>query len=407
MGQLESKIMEHAGASFNAFGGSGRTLGGGRAAVVNPWAEQREQHMKQRMTAQQTPKQTTTQTTAAEGGDDDDSELKRALELSKQEAEKSTGEAGASSSSTAVQSEQDREEIMAAIEQSVNQEMLQELLSMDFPKVRALKALINTGSASVQHAVDWIFEHQDDADIDAPIDYKVETPEQREERMLRTKEKAREIQEALRAKKREEEKQREKELELKRRIQGKQTQDAQEKFREEQRKREIEEERARKMKDRDEKRRMKQLLQEDRARRKAERMVQERDIAGLQTLAQSFPDIANKHLMELGVQMDGGSSSSVQHATPSMHQEKQQPAKRSEECTIQLRLLDGKVERVDFRPHDTLRSVFSHAQSLQGGSTRFDLMSPFPRKTFSAGEMTMTLEELNLAPRAQLICTPK
>jgi ubiquitin carboxyl-terminal hydrolase 5/13 len=50
-----------------------------------------------------------------------------------------------------------------------NQEALAMLEAMGFPKVRSEKALHATGNSDANAAMEWLFGHMDDADIDAPI----------------------------------------------------------------------------------------------------------------------------------------------------------------------------------------------------------------------------------------------
>ncbi len=47
---------------------------------------------------------------------------------------------------------------------------LQTLLDMGFPEPRARRALVKTGHKGAQVAMDWLFDHADDADIDDPVD---------------------------------------------------------------------------------------------------------------------------------------------------------------------------------------------------------------------------------------------
>lgn len=53
----------------------------------------------------------------------------------------------------------------------VNESFLAELLSMGFGEVRARKGLLATDSASLEMAINWISEHQDEPDIDDPIKF--------------------------------------------------------------------------------------------------------------------------------------------------------------------------------------------------------------------------------------------
>ncbi|ODV96661.1 hypothetical protein PACTADRAFT_48487 [Pachysolen tannophilus NRRL Y-2460] len=50
-----------------------------------------------------------------------------------------------------------------------NQEAMTQLQSMGFPEIRCIKALYNTGNNSAEDAMNWLFAHMDDADIDEPF----------------------------------------------------------------------------------------------------------------------------------------------------------------------------------------------------------------------------------------------
>ncbi|GMP55565.1 hypothetical protein CsSME_00020341 [Camellia sinensis var. sinensis] len=48
----------------------------------------------------------------------------------------------------------------------VDQKLLEELEGMGFPKARAIRALHYSGNTSLEAAVNWVVEHENDADID-------------------------------------------------------------------------------------------------------------------------------------------------------------------------------------------------------------------------------------------------
>ncbi|KAJ2180777.1 ubiquitin C-terminal hydrolase Ubp14, partial [Coemansia sp. RSA 532] len=50
----------------------------------------------------------------------------------------------------------------------VDESVVAQLESMGFPRVRCVKAVKKTGNTGAESAMNWIFEHMDDADIDAP-----------------------------------------------------------------------------------------------------------------------------------------------------------------------------------------------------------------------------------------------
>ncbi|ORX99167.1 ubiquitinyl hydrolase [Basidiobolus meristosporus CBS 931.73] len=58
----------------------------------------------------------------------------------------------------------------AASAPEVDPNALDQLLSMGFPEVRCRKALINTGNNGAEIAMNWLFEHMEDPDIDTPLE---------------------------------------------------------------------------------------------------------------------------------------------------------------------------------------------------------------------------------------------
>ncbi|XP_041008786.1 UBX domain-containing protein 1-like isoform X2 [Juglans microcarpa x Juglans regia] len=63
----------------------------------------------------------------------------------------------------------------------VNNKMLEELEDMGFPKARAIRALHYSGNSSIEASVNWMIDHENDADIDQipliAVDIDVETPQ--------------------------------------------------------------------------------------------------------------------------------------------------------------------------------------------------------------------------------------
>jgi ubiquitin carboxyl-terminal hydrolase 5/13 len=52
----------------------------------------------------------------------------------------------------------------------VDESAVEQLMSMGFPRNRCVRALIKTGNNGPDVAMNWLFEHMDDPDIDDPID---------------------------------------------------------------------------------------------------------------------------------------------------------------------------------------------------------------------------------------------
>lgn len=57
----------------------------------------------------------------------------------------------------------------AFVKEKVTPTLLKELLDMGFPQVRAEKALYFSDNISIEHATNWLMEHEADEDIDKPL----------------------------------------------------------------------------------------------------------------------------------------------------------------------------------------------------------------------------------------------
>lgn len=63
----------------------------------------------------------------------------------------------------------------------VNKDFLSELEAMGFSEVQANKALHGSGNSSIEAAIDWIMDHENDPEIDdmplVPLDINIEAPD--------------------------------------------------------------------------------------------------------------------------------------------------------------------------------------------------------------------------------------
>jgi hypothetical protein len=129
-----------------------------------------------------------------------------------------------------------------SVTKDLNQEFLNDLISMGFAKIRAEKALYYVQSAGVAPAIDWLEKHGDDANIDKPINPKavVQAPAKPKLTPEEAAAKAKELQERIRKEKAEREKQEAKDKEKARVESVKMAQEAQTALEESNRKRSIE-----------------------------------------------------------------------------------------------------------------------------------------------------------------------
>ncbi|XP_047336202.1 chromatin assembly factor 1 subunit A [Impatiens glandulifera] len=153
----------------------------------------------------------------------------------------------------------------------VDQNLLEELEEMGFPKAKATRALHFSGNSSLEAAVNWTMEHEDDADIDqmpmVPIGSKNEAPKPSltpEEIKI----KQQELRERARKKKEEEERLSEREKEKERIRIGKDLLEAKRAEEDNERKRIIALRKAEKEEEKRARERIRQKLEEDKAERR-------------------------------------------------------------------------------------------------------------------------------------------
>ncbi|KAG2651098.1 hypothetical protein PVAP13_1NG247800 [Panicum virgatum] len=163
------------------------------------------------------------------------------------------------------------EEPQEMVVPEVNKEMLADLEAMGFATARATRALHFSGNSTIEGAINWLSEHQEDADIDemplVPATSKTEankpslTPEE-------MKIKAQELRERARKKKEEEERRMEREREKERIRIGKELLEAKRIEEQNERKRMIELRRLEKEEEKRAREKIRQKLEEDKAERR-------------------------------------------------------------------------------------------------------------------------------------------
>jgi len=128
------------------------------------------------------------------------------------------------------------------IKEKVNQELLKQVMEMGFEEMKAEKALYKTDNASLMHAVNWLGDHEKDADIDLPLKKPPRPPPEKPKMSKEEAEaKARELQEKIKLKRMQDEKLSEKEKERMRVESTKMMAEAKQRQTEEDAKRAIEE----------------------------------------------------------------------------------------------------------------------------------------------------------------------
>lgn len=406
LAQLEQYIVQLGGA-FQSFSGTGKTLGsGGRGeagtAYVNPWADSARFEK---------DKSTTTTTKDEEDSMDVDDEdvdaelLKSVLEKNKpkgknflKELKEKQKEAGEGKDSAP--SNMSEEEKMALLEKTVTASLLEQLIGMGFPKVRAIKALIETGNAGIAEAIDWIEKHQNDEDIDTLPEFTVETEEEKRARLEEQKRIVKMQLEENRRIRTEEAKKEQKEREKKRRMMGKNTQESMRKWEIEQRERERELQKKAKREEAEARKRLKKQLKIDQLQRKLDRLDNTpNNAAEIDRLQNEIAKLEGREHTSRSSTV----TSTTTASTPSTETAQPKKSLGQDDCAVRIRMLDGSTITAAFKPTDTINTVLQHAQQLQRG--RYTLMTPFPRKTFTGSDLHTTLKDAGLTPRGSVICT--
>ncbi|CDF37297.1 thioredoxin domain containing protein [Chondrus crispus] len=245
---------------------------------------------------------------------------------------------------------------------------------MGFPKIRAEKALILTGNKSIERAVEWCFQHADDADIDEPL--QLVTKEGGSKPKLspeEAKKKADELYARARTRREAEEKKEAIEKEKRRLKSGKEVTAAKLKLEEESRKRAVDEKKREKLEAKQQRERVRQMLEADKQRRREK------------------------------FNMPGPAPSNPQPSKPKVAPPVA-PRATADRGSIQFRLPDGSRIQGEFERHHTVGDLLSFLASTRPdiGSRNVTLSQQYPRRKFTSRDSAASLGDLNLLPREAL-----
>lgn len=260
-GVLESKVIQHKVDVVEAFAGKGFTMSGADAGAASPADAQsmREARLKAFNAAQLPPPpapkvENNLADMVVAAADEDDAELARAIAESLAQSSDAAKPTAATTTAAAEQSmdvdgneDGDGDEEMMPV--PVDEAILKEMMEMGFSDVRARKSIVH--GKTLEGALQWISEHEDDPEIDQP--YLVKKSSLEPKRELTEEEKAQKVlalKEKIRLKKEQkerEEKEREIQREKERRERGKSTTEIQEERDRLMRKREAEKQKKEKM----------------------------------------------------------------------------------------------------------------------------------------------------------------
>jgi len=268
-----------------------------------------------------------------------------------------------------------------------NEEYLKQLVEMGFPELRAKRALLRTKQESVETAMNWLFEHMEDEDIDSPLEEEEQAAAtemtQNSSSSLSEEEKRARAQEALervRKKRQEEEKKAEIEREKNRVKTGKELAEAKAALEEQKRKAHVEKLQKEKMEAQKERERLRELLRQDREERLA-RMGNHPTSVEKQQQNRNPPENSNPRPSSTHQQGSG---------------------------VVQLRFPDGSKLESEFESHMKLREIARFVENNRPDIPRFTLAQTYPRKIFTEEELnTLTIQDAQLIPRGLLLVNRK
>lgn len=246
---LKAKIEQWRTQSFNPFASGGNALGSSSSTMVDP----RQARLEKLAGDSAAAPVSTTPEVAATNAERDREDARLADELAQAE-----------------------NDINSTAPPPVNEEILAMLQDMGFPEIRAKKALLSTSNEGLEQAIQWLEVHQDDADIDEPIQcLDLSSGKSSSKKPLTAEEKAAKVEElkariaARRAERSMEEKQTSKQSEIQRREMGKQMAAAREEYEKIQRDIEYKKRKKEKEDARRERERLRAEIAKDKAERRA------------------------------------------------------------------------------------------------------------------------------------------
>ncbi|XP_072277740.1 UBX domain-containing protein 1 isoform X2 [Pyxicephalus adspersus] len=277
---------------------------------------------------------------------------------------------------------------------------VESLIEMGFPPSRAEKAVAATGNQGIESAMDWLMEHEDDPDLDEPIEsVSQDTPSDAAQTMdtdprqgLTEEEREKQTKRMLEliAQKQQEREEREKreriEQELQRRKQGQELSAIKQKLQEQE---------------------MQKAVEERRREKQEERLARERV---RDKIARDKAERARRYGGEASDPISPSAQTPVQAATHPSSPTQEPPTKKEyDQCRIQVRLLDGTALSQTFRAREQLAAVRLYVELNWPGGPQgpFNLITSFPRRVFTEEDMEKPLQELGLVPSAVLIVAKK